>query len=172
MTAEPEAHLDSRYSWTRLAISILIATIGNVGMWAVVVVLPAVQEEFQVDRGLASIPFSFAMAGFAVGNMVLGRYVDRFGIGLPLLLAGAANGLGFVLPGLAGNIWPLALPHASLFGTGSAVTFAPLMADTSHWSGRGRGLAAAAAASGNYVAGAIWPVLLQPFHAEFGWRGT
>ncbi len=172
MTAEAEAHLDSRYSWTRLAISILIATIGNVGMWAVVVVLPAVQEEFQVDRGLASIPFSFAMAGFAVGNMVLGRYVDRFGIALPLLLAGAANGLGFVLAGLSGNIWLFALAHGFLIGIGSAVNFAPLMADISHWFGRSRGLATAAAASGNYIAGAIWPALMQPFLAEFGWRGT
>jgi MFS family permease len=172
MTARADDHLDSAYSWRRLAISMLIATIGNVGMWAVVVVLPAVQAEFAVERGEASIPFSFSMVGFAIGNVLIGRYVDRFGIALPLAAAGVANGLGFAVAGLSGNIWMFALAQGLLIGIGSAANFAPLMADISHWFARRRGLAMAAAASGNYIAGAIWPPLMQPFLAEFGWRAT
>ena len=34
---------DSTYSWWRLAVSVLLSTIGGVGMWSVVVVLPAMQ---------------------------------------------------------------------------------------------------------------------------------
>src|SRR5690348_2484514 len=60
--------IDGRYAWTRLAVSMLVATIGGVGMWAVVVVLPAVQAEFAVDRGEASLPYTMTMVGFAVGN--------------------------------------------------------------------------------------------------------
>src|SRR5690606_4616287 len=91
------AHFDSRYSWGRLAASILIATVGNVGMWAVVVVLPAVQAEFGVDRGDASLPYTMTMVGFAIGNVVFGRYIDRFGIALPIAVAAALNGAGFIL---------------------------------------------------------------------------
>ncbi|TIM17218.1 MAG: MFS transporter, partial [Mesorhizobium sp.] len=41
----------------RLGISMLLSTIGGVGMWAVVVVLPAMQAEFGVDRAAASMPY-------------------------------------------------------------------------------------------------------------------
>ncbi|TIT89798.1 MAG: MFS transporter, partial [Mesorhizobium sp.] len=43
-----DAGIDSFYAWMRLGISLLLATIGGAGMWAVVVVLPAVQAEFGV----------------------------------------------------------------------------------------------------------------------------
>jgi MFS family permease len=165
-------HLDSRYSWSRLAVSVLIATIGNVGMWAVVVVLPAVQAEFGVDRADASIPYTLTMVGFALGNVVIGRYVDRAGIAVPIAVANAANGLGFILAGTAGNIWLFALSQGVLIGIGTAVNFGPLLADISHWFWKRRGLAVAAAASGNYFAGAIWPPLMQPLLDGWGWRWT
>ena len=34
--------IDGREAWLRLAVSVVLGTIGAVGMWAVVVVLPAV----------------------------------------------------------------------------------------------------------------------------------
>ncbi len=165
-------HLDSSYSWTRLAASVLIATIGNVGMWAVVVVLPAVQAEFGVDRGAASLPYTMTMVGFALGNVVVGRYVDRFGIALPLAIANFAGGAGFILAGLSGNIVLFALAQGVLIGIGTSVNFGPLLADISHWFWKRRGLAVAAAASGNYIAGAVWPPLMQPFLEGWGWRWT
>ena len=170
--ADAGDHIDSSYSWMRLAVCVLIATIGNVGMWAVVVVLPAVQAEFGVARGDASIPYTLTMVGFAVGNVVIGRHVDRFGIALPLSLAAVANGLGFVLAGLSGNIWLFAAAQGVLIGIGTAANFGPLLADISHWFAKRRGLAVAAAASGNYLAGTIWPPLMQPFLDGYGWRAT
>lgn len=77
--------LDSRYAWMRPGISLLIAVVGNVGMWAIVVVMPAVQAEFGVDRADAALPCTLTMVGFAVGNLVVGRIVDRFGVTLALI---------------------------------------------------------------------------------------
>ena len=71
---------DSLYSWTRLFIALLLATVGNIGMLVVVIVLPDIQLEFKIDRGTASIPFAFTMVGFAIGNWVMGHVVDRYGI--------------------------------------------------------------------------------------------
>jgi MFS family permease len=166
------AHFDSRYSWGRLAVSMLIATIGNVGMWAVVVVLPAVQAEFGVERGDASIPYTLTMVGFALGNVLMGRYIDRFGIALPIALAAVANGAGFILAGLAPTLWLFALAQGVLIGIGTAVNFGPLIADVSHWFWKRRGLAVAAAASGNYIAGALWPPVMNFFLTDSGWRMT
>lgn len=47
---------------------------------------------------------------------------------------------------------------------------APLIADISHWFSRRRGLAVGIAFSGSYVAGAIWPPILQRMFDAQGWR--
>ena len=64
---------DSIYSWIRLAITLLIAIIGNIGMWVIILVLPSVQTEFGVDRASASLPFALTMIGFAFGNYFMGK---------------------------------------------------------------------------------------------------
>ena len=91
------ADIDGAYGWTRLAISVLLATIGGAGMWAVVVVLPAVQAEFGVARADASLPYTATMLGFAFGNVVIGRLIDSIGYWRPALLASILLGGGFSL---------------------------------------------------------------------------
>ncbi|MBI4273144.1 MAG: MFS transporter [Rhizobiales bacterium] len=163
--------IDSSYSWLRLGVAVLTGTIGSVGMWAVVVALPAVQADFGVARADASLPFTFTMFGFAIGNACLGRLADRLSIVVPIVCGALCLGLGYAIAGLAPSLWVYALAHA-VIGFGSAATFAPLIADISHWFQRRRGIAVALAASGNYLAGAIWPPIVQHFVASEGWRPT
>jgi predicted MFS family arabinose efflux permease len=59
-----------------------------------------------------------------------------------------------------------------LIGVDSSATFAPLLADVSHWFTRRRGIAVGIFASGNYLAGAIWPPVVQHFVQSVGWRAT
>ena len=163
--------LDSAYSWARLGIAMLIGTIGSVGMWSVVVVLPVVQADFGVARADASLPFTLAMVGFALGNVVMGRMADRFGIVFPILCGGLSLGIGYVCAALSPNLWLFAAAHA-LLGFGAVTTFGPLIADTSHWFLRRRGIAVALCASGNYLGGTIWPFIVQHFSTTAGWRPT
>jgi MFS family permease len=164
--------VDSRAAWGRLGVTLLLSTIGGVGMWSVVVALPAIQAEFGVDRGAASLPYTLAMLGFGVGGIVIGRLVDRFGIVRPLAAAIVALGLGYVAAGSATSLWQFALAHGVLIGVGSAATFGPLIADISHWFQRRRGIAVAVCASGSYFAGTIWPPVVQHLIASQGWRAT
>ncbi len=163
--------IDGRYSWTRLAVSVLIATIGSVGMWSVVVVLPAVQAEFGVPRADASLPYTMTMVGFALGNVFIGRMVDRTGIVVPLIVAALSLVIGYVGAAMVHSIWLFALLQL-LIGFGASATFGPLIADISHWFAKRRGVAVAAAASGNYFAGAIWPLVMQLTLPSEGWRFT
>src|SRR5512145_666608 len=87
---------DSSYAWWRLAVSLALSTIGGVGLWSAVVVLPTIETEFGVDRGGASLPYTAAMVGFAIGGVLMGRLADRFGIMLPLLVNAPLLGLGFI----------------------------------------------------------------------------
>ena len=82
MAARP---VDSPYAWFRLGLSLLLSTIGGVGMWSVVVALPAVQAEFGGARGGASLPFTLTMLGFGVGSVLMGRLADTAGIIVPVL---------------------------------------------------------------------------------------
>ena len=161
--------LDSRYSWFRLGITLLIAIVGNVGMWAIIVIMPAVQAEFGIDRAGASFPYTLTMVGFALGNFLIGRAVDRFGITVALSGAAVSIAIGYALASLSPSVQILAFVQI-LIGFGTAASFGPLIADISHWFIRKRGIAVAIAASGNYLSGAIYPMLLGGLLADTSWR--
>jgi MFS family permease len=163
---------DSPYAYSRLALSLLIATIVGAGMWAVIIVLPKVQLEFGVDRAAASLPYTAVMLGFAFGTIVMGRMADRTGIVAPLVIAASCLGLGFVLAGVAPNLFVFSAAHGLLIGVGTGTGFAPMMADISHWFVRRRGLAVVVVAAGNYLAGALWPLLMNWTMPVIGWRET
>jgi len=169
----PHSEPESPYAWTRLIASLAIMTISGVGMYAVAVALPAVQAEFGVTRSSASLPYAATMIGFGLGGILMGRLSDRFGVIVPVLLGAAGLGLGFVAAGNAGSLWQFALAQGLLIGLlGTSAGFAPLVADTSLWFTRRRGIAVAICASGNYFAGAVWPPVLQHLFDTIGWRET
>jgi MFS family permease len=164
---------ESAYAWWRLMVSLLLMTIGGAGMYAVTVVLPRVQADFAVDRADASLPYTLTMIGFGFGGILMGRLADRFGVMVPLMVGAIGLGSGFVGAGLAGNLWLFMLAQGLLLGLlGTSATFAPLVADTSLWFTRRRGIALGICMSGNYVAGAVWPPVIQHFIESAGWRPT
>jgi len=140
-------------------------------MWSIVVVLPAVEAEFAVGRADAALPYTLTMAGFALGNLVIGRAVDRLGITRALIGAALVIAAGFGLSTLSGSVLALSLMQF-VVGLGTGASFGPLIADISLWFQRRRGIAVAIAASGNYLSGAIWPTILAPVLLEHGWRGV
>jgi len=174
MIAGPMRHqTDSRYAATRLLVAVLIMVIGASGMYVVPVALPAVQAEFGVARADASMPYSLLMIGFGIGGLLMGRLADRFGVMLPLVIGGVSIGTGFALAGTMQSIWTFGIVHGLLIGlAGSSATFSPLLADTSLWWVKRRGIAVAICASGNYIGGAVWPPIVQHAIDAFGWRQT
>jgi MFS family permease len=162
--------IESPYAWFRLAISVFLSTIGGVGMWSVVVALPAVQAEFHTERGAASLPFTLTMIGFGIGGVVMGRLADRRGIVLPVMIGAGSLGAGFILASLSGGLWSFSAAYLLIGTFGTAATFAPLLANTSLWFERRRGIAVALCASGNYASGAIWPTLIEATIRVHGWR--
>jgi MFS family permease len=164
---------DSRYAWMRLLITLALMTIGSSAMYVVAVVLPAVQAEFGVARADASLPYTLMMVGFGLGGIAMGRLADRFGVMRAVLLGAGGLAAGFIAAGLSGSLGGFAIAHGVLLGAlGSSATFAPLVADASLWFVRRRGIAVGICASGNYVAGALWPPVVQHFVETVGWRHT
>ncbi len=162
---------DSGKAWMRLALALVIGSIGSVGMWSVVVVLPVVQAEFGATRGAVSLAFTLTMLGFGLGGVATGKITDRFGIVAAMALSITFLGLAYVLAGLSTTLWQFIAVHV-LIGLGTSATFGPLMAEASHWFERYRGLAVTIVASGNYVGGTIWPPLVNWGVQSAGWRTT
>ncbi len=169
----PAHTADSRYAWWRLVAALGAMTLGSSAMYVVAVVLPTVQAEFGVARADASLPYTLLMVGFGLGGLLMGRLVDRFGIAPVLWIGAGGLGLGFALAAQMQGIVGFAVVHGLLLGLlGSSTTFAPLVADTALWFVRRRGIAVAICASGNYLAGALWPPIVQWGIAGWGWRPT
>jgi MFS family permease len=162
---------DSRQAWMRLAVAVMIASVGAVGMWSVVVVMPVVQAEFAATRGAVSLAATMIFFGFGLGGVVTGKITDRFGIVAAMGISIALLVGAYFLAGLATALWQF-IVISFLIGLGSSATFAPLMAEASHWFERYRGLAVTIVASGNYIAGTFWPPLVNWSTQSYGWRAT
>lgn len=154
----------------RLGITLALSTIGGVGMWSVVVALPAVQADFGVARADASFPYTLTMIGFGFGAVIMGRLSDRFGVMVPVIAGAVAISLGYAAAGMSQTLWQYALAQGLLIGVGSSATFSPLLAHISLWFTRRRGIAVAICASGNYLAGTLWPPVVAHLIATSGWR--
>ena len=163
--------IDSPYAWRRLAISVTLSTLGGIGMWALAVAMPAVQGSLGVSRADISFAYSMNMIGFFLGGVIVGRLVDRRGIVVASVVSALGLGAGFGLAAATTSLLAFAAAQ-TLVGFSAAATFAPLIADISHWFEKRRGVAVAIAASGNYIAGALWPPIVEVMIHHFGWRAT
>jgi MFS family permease len=162
---------DGPYAFRRLGLALLMSTIICVGMWSVVVVMPEAQRDFGAARSSASLAYTVQMIGLAAGTLVMGRFADRAGIVPPLLVSAALLGLGYSVAGLAPNLFVFSAAHVVIgFGTGTG--FGPMVADTSHWFFRRRGIAVVVVAAGNYLSGTIWPLAISAAMPMLGWRWT
>jgi MFS family permease len=168
----PKYEPESAYAWTRLGAALLLSAIGGVGLWSVIVALPAVQAEFGVARSAASLPYAMTMIGFGFGGILMGRLSDRLGITVPVAGGAVTLAIGYAVTSQATSLWHFVLAQGLLVGVASSATFAPLLADTSLWFTRRRGIAVAIIASGSYLAGAVWPPVMQHFVQSEGWRRT
>jgi MFS family permease len=165
--------IDSRYAAVRLLAALLIATLGNGGMYILSVVLPEIQSEFGVSRADATLPYILTMIGFGFGAILCGRWADRFGVSRVIQLGALGVLSGFLIGAAASNLLVFAIVHGVFIGfLGAGSAFVPLMADTSLWWNKRRGIAVGICASGNYVAGTVWPPIVQYGVQQVGWRET
>ncbi len=161
--------VDSSYAWWRLVASVTLSTVGGIGMWCLVVALPSVQQDLGVSRADISFAYTLNTLGFFVGGVVMGKLVDKRGIVITAVLSAIGLSVGFAVAPAATSL-PLFAAAQILIGFSGAATFAPLVADVSHWFEKRRGMAVAIAASGNYLAGTIWPPIIEFLIRDHGWR--
>lgn len=164
---------DGPYAWARLAAALALMTLGGFGMFACTVALLPVATEFGLSRADASLPYTLFTIGFGAGGIFYGWAASRYGTARVILLGSIIYSLGFMIAARADSFVIYALAFGLPIGLlGAAATFSPLVADASLWFEKKRGFAIGIVISGNYIAGAIWPPIVQALIDRVGWRDT
>lgn len=167
------ASVERPYGWVVAAASLVMMSIGMGATYLAVVGLRPIADEFGWSRQVPSLAYAFAMLGAGVGGMAMGRWADRVGVGWPALLGACMIPFGAWLASRAQSVGMLYLAHGLFIGMlGNGALLAPVIANTTRWFDRRRGLAVAMVASGQHLAGIMWPPVLGWLIAAYGWRST
>lgn len=164
--------LDSRTAWITASAALAIMTIAYGAPLVVVVAMKPIAAELLTARSGPAAAGSFTYVGAAFGGIVAGWLAGRLGIRRIVIFGATMVAAGLVLSA-SGGLLELYAGHGVLMGLfGTSCMFAPLLTYVSLWFERRRGSAVALISSGQAVAGAVWPPLLQLGVDELGWRRT
>ena len=163
--------LDSKQAWLRLIIIFTMSVIGTAGMWPVVIIMPNIQNEFGLDRAASTYPYVATMFGYGIGNVIIGRMLDKIGIRKPIIFALILLVSSYLFSVLATNVFWLSIIQFFL-GFSAAAFFGPMMADISKFFYKRKGLAVSLVASGQHLCGAIWPFLIKDFLIDGQWKSA
>lgn len=167
----PDPRIDSGYAWVRVAASLLLMTLGFSALYTIVVALKPVAADLGATRAGVSFAYAAMFIGFGFGGILMGWWSDRMGLLYPLVTGTILLSAGFLLAGRVTALWQLILVFGVLIGFGGiSCTMGPLVANITHWFDRRRGIAVSIVISGSYVAGTVWPPIMQFGLDQMGWR--
>jgi EmrB/QacA subfamily drug resistance transporter len=118
----------STFSGGNLLTLFVYAALGG-AMFFLPLNLIQIQGYSELYAGLAMLPIIFCIAGI---SMLIGRYVDRYGVRIPLIIGPIITSLGFFLFSLNGitdgpeAYWQTYFISFLLIGIGMGITVAPL----------------------------------------------
>ncbi len=170
----PGAHsIEVGYGWVVLAASLAIHTIGLGAPTVLFVTLKPIALEFDWPRAGPSLAYTLLMIGSGVGGVAMGWWMDRRGVMRPVMFGATMIVIGALMASQAESRTSFYVANGLLIGLlGKSAMIAPLVANATRWFDRRRGLAVAIIASGQGLAGAVWPPVVQHLTDHVGWRGA
>ncbi len=164
-----------------LIASVWLLTVSAGGMFLVVVALKPIALEFGWPRAVPSFAFSLQFIGSGMGGLLMGFLLDRYGFGVPALIGSVMLSTGALLvsqidaaspvSGVIDPAYQLYLTYGIMFGlAGQGCLVAPGMANIARFFTRRRGMAVGIVASGQSLAGIVWPPIFGLGMADHGWR--
>jgi MFS family permease len=162
-----------RYRWYVLAASVLMLLMANGAMFLLIVAMKDIAESLDVPRSVPSTAYAMQFIGGGLGGIVMGWWLDRAGMGRPALLGAVMMGGGAIVASTVTNQWELWATFGLMIGLlGNATMFAPMMANITRWFDKNRGMAVGIVASGQSLAGFLWPPVFEVGLLDIGWRAT
>lgn len=167
-----DATIDGRGGWIAACTTIAILSVSYGSPLLIVVGLKPITAGLGTIRELTSLAAAFTWVGTGLGGILMGWLADRIGIRRTVMFGSAMIALGLAVSAY-GTVWALYIGHGLFMGLlGNGAMFPPLLIYVSRWFERRRGTALALIASGQYIAGMIWPSLFEMAMARYGWQAT
>jgi MFS family permease len=164
------SRIDSRESWLIALATLAIASVCLGAPHILTVALKPVAADLGGYRSIPSAALSLSMLGTGIGGLAMGWLAERVGVRSVVVLGAAMVCSGLALAA-GGQVWQLYVGYGLFIGLlGTAAVHAPLYVYVTRWFDARRGTALALVASGQYIAGAIWPPLFERAVAAYGWR--
>ncbi|WP_158295523.1 MFS transporter [Crenalkalicoccus roseus] len=172
MGPDRSASIESRASWVVAVTAVAILSVAFGAPLIVVVALKPIAADLGEARAVPALASSLVYLGAGAGGILMGWLSGRIGTRSVAVAGAAMVSAGLVLAS-GGAAWQLLVGYGLLVGfLGNGALFPPMMAYVSQWFDRRRGTALALVSSGQYIAGALWPALLERAVAGIGWQRT
>lgn len=170
MQPDAAGSIESRRSWHAAFLTLAILSLSFGSPLLAVVGLRDIQASLHTDRSVVSLASALVWIGNGVGGIPMGWLADRIGIRRTVAIGALAMAAGTTLSSL-GTVWALYIGHGLLIGLlGNGAIYAPLIVYVSRWFDRRRGTAVALISSGQYIAGIVWPSILEVGIKTYGWQ--
>ncbi|MDP6567027.1 MAG: MFS transporter [Alphaproteobacteria bacterium] len=171
MNVRPQDSVECAYGWAVAVVSTMMIAVAFGTSYLVVVGLKPIAADFGWPRQIPSAAYAMALFGAGIGGIFMGWWADRKGMGAPALFGAFFVGAGTIAAAYSPDAITFLAAHFLILGLlGNGAMFAPLLTNVTHWFDRRRGIAVAVVASGQSLAGAIWPPIFRYTIDEYGWQ--
>jgi MFS family permease len=170
MHRDAAGSIESPRSWHAAFLALAILSLSFGSPLLAVVGLRDIQAALHTDRSVVSLASALVWIGNGVGGVPMGWLADRIGIRKTVAMGTLAMAAGMALSSL-GTVWALYVGFGLFVGfLGNGAIYAPLLIYVSRWFDRRRGTALALISSGQYIAGMVWPSVLEVGLKRVGWQ--
>ena len=164
--------IDGRGAWIAACAAIAVLSISYGSPLLIVVGLKPITAGLGTIREVTSLAAALTWVGTGLGGILMGWLSDRIGVKRVVIFGAVMIAIGLAFSAI-GTVWALYMGHGMLLGLlGNGAMFPPLLVYVSRWFEKRRGTALALIASGQYVAGMIWPTVFEHAMARYGWQAT
>src|SRR6202158_2535448 len=169
MLQSPASSVETKASWAVASAALFIIGMSFGAAWITAVGLKDIANDVGGSRSVPALASALAWLGSGTGGIIMARIADRIGTRWTVIFGSLMIGLGLSISTF-GPPWPLWIGHGlfiCLLRSGGS--YAPLCIYVSRWFDRRRGSALALISSGSYLAGVMWPPVIEQAIAHFGW---
>jgi MFS family permease len=170
--APRERAVEGHGAWLAAGAALAVLSISYGSPLLIVVALKPITASLGTIREVTALAAAATWVGTGAGGILMGWLADRISIRRTVAFGATMIAAGLAVSSI-GTIWALFIGHGLLLGLlGNGAMFPPLLVYVSRWFDRRRGTALALIASGQYIAGMVWPSLFQWAMARYGWQAT
>ncbi|MBN06146.1 MFS transporter [Ponticaulis sp.] len=165
--------VETPYGWFVVAASVAYLVMAYGSSHLIIVSLKPMADAYDWPRWIPSVAYSALMLGAGIGGILMGYWSDKSNIRGPAVVGAVMTGGGIIVASYLPDKWTLIACCGLLVGLlGTSTAFSPMLANVTRWFDRRRGLAIAVVASGQALAGAVWPLVFEPNISTIGWQET